>query len=128
MAGDLAHIEDRFTTRSGREVTLRIYSEAANIDQCHHAMASLKKAMKWDEEVYGLEYDLDLFQIVAVSDFNFGAMENKGLNIFNTSATLASATPRPTPTSTASSGSWPTSISTTGPATGSPAATGSSSR
>jgi aminopeptidase N len=89
VAGNLAHIEDSFTTRSGRQVTLRVYSEAANIDQCHHAMASLKKAMKWDEEVYGLEYDLDLFQIVAVSDFNFGAMENKGLNIFNTSATLA---------------------------------------
>src|SRR5919205_794474 len=89
VAGDLAHIEDRFTTRSGREVTLRIYSEAANIDQCHHAMASLKKAMRWDEDTYGLEYDLDLFQIVAVNDFNFGAMENKGLNIFNTSATLA---------------------------------------
>ena len=68
---------------------LRIYSEHANIDQCHHAMASLKKSMKWDEDRYGLEYDLDLFQIVAVNDFNFGAMENKGLNIFNTSATLA---------------------------------------
>ena len=67
----------------------RIYSEAANIDQCHHAMASLKNSMKWDEDAYGLEYDLDLFQIVAVNDFNFGAMENKGLNIFNTSATLA---------------------------------------
>ena len=79
------------STRSGRTVQLRIYSEHANIDQCHHAMASLKKSMKWDEDRYGLEYDLDLFQIVAVSDFNFGAMENKGLNIFNTSATLARA-------------------------------------
>ena len=89
VAGDLAMIEDSFTTRSGREVTLRIYSEHACIDQCHHAMESLKKSMRWDEERYGLEYDLDIFMIVAVSDFNMGAMENKGLNIFNTSATLA---------------------------------------
>ena len=104
-------------------------AEAANIDQCHHAMASLKKSMKWDEDAYGLEYDLDLFQIVAVSDFNFGAMENKGLNIFNTSATLAQARDRDRRRlRRASSGSSRTSISTTGPATGSPAATGSSSR
>ena len=89
VAGDLACLADEFVTRSGRTVQLRIYSEHANIEQCHHAMASLKKSMKWDEERYGLEYDLDLFQIVAVNDFNFGAMENKGLNIFNTSATLA---------------------------------------
>jgi aminopeptidase N len=89
VAGDLALLEDRYITRSGREVTLRIYSEHENIGQCHHAMASLKKSMKWDEDRYGLEYDLDLFMIVAVSDFNMGAMENKGLNIFNTSATLA---------------------------------------
>ena len=89
VAGDLACLADEFVTRSGRTVQLRIYSEQANIEQCHHAMASLKKSMKWDEERYGLEYDLDLFQIVAVNDFNFGAMENKGLNIFNTSATLA---------------------------------------
>jgi aminopeptidase N len=89
VAGDLACLADEFVTRSGRTVQLRIYSEHANIDQCHHAMASLKKAMRWDEDRYGLEYDLDLFQIVAVNDFNFGAMENKGLNIFNTSATLA---------------------------------------
>ena len=91
VAGDLACLADTFVTRSGRTVQLRIYSEQANIDQCHHAMASLKKSMKWDEDRYGLEYDLDLFQIVAVNDFNFGAMENKGLNIFNTSATLARA-------------------------------------
>jgi aminopeptidase N len=89
VAGNLACLEDEFVTRSGRKVQLRIYSEHANIDQCGHAMASLKKAMKWDEDRYGLEYDLDLFQIVAVNDFNFGAMENKGLNIFNTSTTLA---------------------------------------
>ena len=74
---------------SGREITLRIYSEHNCIDQCAHAMESLKKSMRWDEERYGLEYDLDLYQIVAVSDFNMGAMENKGLNVFNTSATLA---------------------------------------
>ncbi len=91
VAGDLACLADEFVTRSGRTVQLRIYSEHANIDQCHHAMAALKKSMKWDEDRYGLEYDLDLFQIVAVNDFNFGAMENKGLNIFNTSATLARA-------------------------------------
>lgn len=89
VAGNLACLADEFVTRSGRTVQLRIYSEQANIEQCHHAMASLKKSMQWDEDRYGLEYDLDLFQIVAVNDFNFGAMENKGLNIFNTSATLA---------------------------------------
>jgi aminopeptidase N len=89
VAGDLALLEDHYTTRSGRKVTLRIFSEHENIGQCRHAMDSLKKSMKWDEERYGLEYDLDLFMIVAVSDFNMGAMENKGLNIFNTSATLA---------------------------------------
>ncbi len=89
VAGDLGLLEDHYTTRSGRRVALRIYSEHENIDQCHHAMVSLKKSMAWDEERYGLEYDLDLFMIVAVADFNMGAMENKGLNIFNTSATLA---------------------------------------
>ncbi len=89
VAGDLAVLEDDFRTQSGRPVKLAIYAEAPFIDQCHHAMASLKRAMKWDEERFGLEYDLDVYNIVAVSDFNFGAMENKGLNIFNTSATLA---------------------------------------
>jgi aminopeptidase N len=89
VAGDLARLEDRFVTRSGREVTLRLYAEAAAIDQCRHALDSLKRSMAWDEQVYGLEYDLDLFMIVGVADFNFGAMENKGLNIFNTSALLA---------------------------------------
>ena len=89
VAGDLACLEDSFTTRSGRKVALRIYASAADIGQCDHAMASLKHSMQWDEDTYGLEYDLDLFMIVAVGDFNFGAMENKGLNIFNTSATLA---------------------------------------
>lgn len=91
VAGDLWCVEDSFTTMSGREVTLRIYVEPENIDKCQHAMDSLKRAMKWDEEVYGREYDLDIFMIVAVNDFNMGAMENKGLNIFNSSCVLARA-------------------------------------
>jgi aminopeptidase N len=89
VAGDLASVEDSFTTRSGREVALRIYVERHNADKCGHAMASLKKAMRWDEEVYGLEYDLDIYMIVAVDDFNMGAMENKGLNVFNSKYVLA---------------------------------------
>jgi len=89
VAGDLALLEDTFTTASGRVVMLRIYSEPHNIGQCDYAMAALKRAMRWDEQVYGREYDLDVFMIVAVDDFNMGAMENKGLNIFNTSAVLA---------------------------------------
>jgi aminopeptidase N len=89
VAGRLARLEDSFRTRSGREVILEIYTEPREIDKCAHAMASLKKAMKWDEGRFGLEYDLDRFMIVAVSDFNFGAMENKGLNIFNTKFVLA---------------------------------------
>ena len=89
VAGDLACLEDRFTTASGREVALRIYSEAHHLGRCGHAMASLKKAMRWDEEVYGFEYDLDLYVIVAVDHFNMGAMENKGLNVFNTRYVLA---------------------------------------
>jgi aminopeptidase N len=89
VAGHLQYIEDHFTTRSGRKVTLRIYVEPENIHQCDHAMHSLKQAMVWDEERFGLEYDLDLYQIVAVGDFNMGAMENKGLNIFNTRFVLA---------------------------------------
>ena len=89
VAGDLACLEDTFTTASAREVTLRIYSEPHNIARCRHAMESLKKAMRWDEEAYGLEYDLDLYMIVAVDHFNMGAMENKGLNVFNTRYVLA---------------------------------------
>ncbi|MFH2060890.1 MAG: aminopeptidase N [Pseudomonadota bacterium] len=89
VAGDLAHISDDFTTRSGRVIDLKIYSEKENIGQCDHAMKSLKQSMKWDEERFGLEYDLDLFQIVAINDFNAGAMENKGLNIFNSKYVLA---------------------------------------
>lgn len=90
VAGDLQYVEDHFTSMSGREVALRIFTEAHNIDQCDHAMTSLKKSMKWDEEVYGREYDLDIFMIVAVDHFNMGAMENKGLNIFNSACVLAS--------------------------------------
>ena len=89
VAGKLSFIEDQFTTASGREVDLRIYVEPHNIDKCDHAMASLKRAMRWDEDVYGREYDLDVFMIVAVDDFNMGAMENKGLNIFNSKYVLA---------------------------------------
>ena len=91
VAGDLWCVEDTFTTMSQRNVALRIYVEPENIDKCQHAMNSLKKSMRWDEEVYGREYDLDIFMIVAVNDFNMGAMENKGLNIFNSSAVLARA-------------------------------------
>jgi len=91
VAGDLWCVEDSFTTQSGRDVALRIYVEPENIDKCAHAMTSLKKSMRWDEEAYGREYDLDIFMIVAVNDFNMGAMENKGLNIFNSSAVLARA-------------------------------------
>ncbi|MFC3607090.1 aminopeptidase N [Stutzerimonas tarimensis] len=91
VAGDLWCVEDSFTTMSGREVALRIYVEPENIDKCQHAMDSLKRSMRWDEQVYGREYDLDIFMIVAVNDFNMGAMENKGLNIFNSSAVLARA-------------------------------------
>ena len=90
VAGDLWCVEDSFTTMSQREVALRIYVEPENLGKVQHAMDSLKKSMKWDEEVYGREYDLDIFMIVAVSDFNMGAMENKGLNIFNSSCVLAS--------------------------------------
>ncbi|MDR0781977.1 MAG: aminopeptidase N [Pseudomonadales bacterium] len=89
VAGDLSGITDTFTTQSGRVIDLRIYVEAKDLDKCAFAMGALKRAMRWDEEVYGREYDLDIFMIVAVDDFNMGAMENKGLNIFNSSAVLA---------------------------------------
>jgi aminopeptidase N len=91
VGGDLACVEDRFVTMSGREVALRIYVEHGKEDRCGYAMDSLKRAMRWDEEAFGREYDLDIFMIVAVSDFNMGAMENKGLNIFNDKYVLASA-------------------------------------
>lgn len=89
VAGDLGFIQDEFKTKSNKCVKLYIYSEHQNIDQCDHAMSSLKKSMKWDEENYGLEYDLEIFNIVAVNDFVFGAMENKSLNIFNAKYILA---------------------------------------
>ena len=89
VAGPLECLEDRFTTHSGREVTLRIYVRPGDVGRCGHAMESLKKSMKWDEDVYGLEYDLDTFMIVAIDDFNMGAMENKGLNVFNSKLVLA---------------------------------------
>lgn len=90
VAGNLQHVEDHYTTASGRDVTLRIYTEAHNIDKCDHAMQSLQRAMQWDEQRFGLEYDLDIYMVVAVDDFNMGAMENKGLNVFNSKLVFAS--------------------------------------
>ena len=89
VAGNLVHAEDTFVTRSGREVILQLFVEKANEDKTAHGVQALKKAMKWDEDVFGLEYDLDIYMIVAVNDFNMGAMENKGLNIFNSACVLA---------------------------------------
>jgi aminopeptidase N len=89
VAGDLIAVRDSFRTRSGRDVALAIWVRAGDEDKCDHAMWSLKTSMKWDEDTFGLEYDLDVFNIAAVSDFNMGAMENKGLNVFNTKYVLA---------------------------------------
>ncbi len=89
VAGALVSKEDSFVTCSGREIALQIFVEQKDLDKIDHAMVSLKSAMRWDEEVYGREYDLEIFMMVAVDDFNMGAMENKGLNIFNTSCVLA---------------------------------------
>ncbi|GDX84624.1 aminopeptidase N [Methylococcaceae bacterium] len=89
VAGQLECVADTFITQSGREIELEIFIEAHDKDKCAHAMQSLKHAMRWDEDVYGREYDLDLYMIVAVSHFNMGAMENKGLNVFNTKFVLA---------------------------------------
>lgn len=89
VAGDLEYVEDRYTTCSGRQIALKIFAEAKDLDKLDYAMTSLKQSMQWDEQVYGREYDLDIFMIVAVDFFNMGAMENKGLNIFNTSCVLA---------------------------------------
>lgn len=89
VAGDLGVVQDKFVTKSGKYVRLYIYTDRGNESKCKHAMKSLKDAMKWDEEVYGREYDLDLYNIVAVDSFNMGAMENKGLNIFNSAYVLA---------------------------------------
>ncbi|NDP42896.1 MAG: aminopeptidase N, partial [Aromatoleum sp.] len=91
VAGDLASLEDRFRTKSGRDIALEIWSTPANLARCSHAMASLKSAMRWDEERFGREYDLDTFMIFCADDFNMGAMENKGLNIFNSKLLLAAA-------------------------------------
>ena len=89
VAGDLGVVGDKFVTKSGKYVRLNIYTDRGNESKCKHAMRSLKDAMKWDEEVYGREYDLELYNIVAVDSFNMGAMENKGLNIFNSAYVLA---------------------------------------
>jgi aminopeptidase N len=91
VGGKLGHIEDSFVTASGRKVALRIYVEPGKEDRAGYAMDSLKRSMRWDEQAFGREYDLDVFMIVAVSDFNMGAMENKGLNVFNDKYVLASS-------------------------------------
>ena len=90
VAGDLVNLPDNFTTRSGRKVDLNIWVRKGDLDRCDYAMGALKRSMKWDEDAYGREYDLDVFNLVAVDDFNMGAMENKGLNIFNAKLVLAS--------------------------------------
>lgn len=89
VAGDLLKIEDYYTTLSGKQVALQLFVEKQNAHKCEHAMNSLKKSMKWDEQTFGLEYDLGIYMIVAVEDFNMGAMENKGLNVFNAKYVLA---------------------------------------
>jgi aminopeptidase N len=92
VAGDLEYIQDEFVTQSQRKISLQIFSEKGEKNKCHHAMDSLKKAMHWDEQAYGREYDLDIFMIAVIDDFNMGAMENKGLNIFNAQTILADPT------------------------------------
>jgi aminopeptidase N len=89
VAGDLDSIQDHFTTVSGNRIELNIYTQKHNVDKCQHAMESLQRSMQWDEKVYGREYDLEIYNIVAVDDFNMGAMENKGLNVFNSKYVLA---------------------------------------
>jgi len=90
QAGNLGSVSSTYTTRpSGRTVHLEVFSEHENVSKLDHALTSLKKSMMWDEDTFGLEYDLDVYNIVAVNDFNMGAMENKGLNVFNTALTLA---------------------------------------
>ncbi len=91
IAGDLGCVSDTYKTMEGRDVALNIYVRQGDMDKCDYAMQSLKRSMKWDEDEYGLAYDLDIYNIVAVSDFNMGAMENKGLNVFNTKYVLASS-------------------------------------
>lgn len=89
VAGDLAHMEDHFKAQDGRDICLRIYTDSAHLSKCRHAMDSLIHSMRWDEERFGRVYDLDIYMIVAVDDFNMGAMENKGLNVFNSKYVLA---------------------------------------
>ncbi len=89
VAGNLGSIKDTYTTTSGQEVQLEVFSEKENVNKLDYAMESLKRSMKWDEDKFGLEYDLGIYNIVAVNDFNMGAMENKGLNVFNTAYVLA---------------------------------------
>ena len=124
VGGDLAVVEDRFVTMSGRNVTLRIYVEHGKESRCSYAMDSLKRAMRWDEAVFGREYDLDIFMIVAVSDFNMGAMENKGLNVFNDKYVLASPETATDADYAHIEAVMPTNTFTTGLATASPAAIG----
>jgi aminopeptidase N len=128
VAGNLAVREQRIRTRSGRDHLLQIYVRPGDLGKTEHAMASLVASVAWDEARFGLALDLDRYMIVAVEDYNGGAMENKGLNLFNTKYVLASPPPPPTPTLRPSKASSRTSTSTTGPATASPAATGSSCR
>ena len=130
VAGDLVANRDSFTTHVGPRRSSSASGCAPTIcRKTDHAMDALKTSMAWDERVYGREYDLDVFNIVAVDDFNFGAMENKGLNIFNSRYILADPdTATDERLSTRSPASSRTNISTTGRATASPAATGSSSR
>lgn len=90
VAGDLVSVDDNFTTMSGRTVDLKVFVQPQNKDKCTYTLDALKRSMRWDEETFGREYDLDIFMIVAVDHFNFGAMENKGLNIFNSAYVLAS--------------------------------------
>ena len=92
VAGSLGSIKDKYITSSGKEVHLEIFSEAENVNKLDYAMESLKASMKWDEDTFGLEYDLGIYNVVAVNDFNMGAMENKGLNVFNTAYVLADPT------------------------------------
>jgi len=89
VAGDIGVVEGTYTTKSGKKVKLEVFASHGKQDRCHHALESLKKAMKWDEDTYGLEYDLNQYMIVSIDDFNMGAMENKGLNIFNSRLVLA---------------------------------------
>ena len=128
VAGKLDVLRDTYRTASGREVQLAIFVEPGKLDQCPHAMEALKKAMRWDEQRFGLECDLDHYMIVAVGDFNMGAWKTRDSTSSTPSTCWRAPTWRPTSISRTSTASSLTSISTTGPATESPAATGSSSR